>query len=124
MLARRVLDLDFEQIATWYGMREMRFPDRSLFPPTGFIISGVAAGFIYYTDSLVALIDCYISNPDTDSKTRSDALNAVTDALINSAKFHRCKMIKCDTQSEAIKKRALAHGFKTIGAYENFVMEL
>jgi hypothetical protein len=124
VLARRVVDLDFDQIGTWFSMREMRLPDRSLFPATGFIISGIAAGFIYYTDSAVALIDCYISNPDTDPQDRSEAIDAITDALIQSAKFHRCKMIKCDTQLDTIKKRALALGFKGIGEHDNFVMEL
>ncbi len=124
MLARRVVDLDFDEIKRWFGIRDERFPDRSLFPDTGFIIDGIAAGFVYFTDSSIAIIDCYISNPDTDQLSRSDALNAITESLINSAKFHRCKMIKCDTKLESIKARAISHGFKTTGAYESFIKEI
>ncbi len=99
-------------------------PQKSLFPKNGFIIDGEAAGFIYLTDSPVAIIDCYISNPDTDSKTRSDALNAITISLIKCARFHRYKIVKCDTKLEAIKKRAVDSGFKPIGLHESFAMEI
>lgn len=99
-------------------------PPRSLFPRSGFIISGVAAGFLYFTDSAVGIIDCYISNPDTDSKTRSDALDAITLALIGFARFHGVKLIKCDTKLEVIKTRALGHGFRATGSHESFALEL
>lgn len=124
MSVRRIVDLDFDEIKRWFGMREFRFPDKSIFPKTGFIVDGVAAGFIYFTDSSVAIIDFYISNPDTDPDTRSDALNAVTEALIKSAIFNRCKIIKCDTKLEAVRQRALDHGFDALGTYESFMMEI
>ena len=122
--ARRVLSTDFVDLATWCSERGKTIPDESLFPRTGFIIDGIAAGFIYFTDSAVAIIDCYISNPNTESKTRSNALNAITDALITCAKFNRCKLIKCDTKIEAVKRRALEFGFKPTGAHESFAKGL
>lgn len=116
--------LDFDEISKWCEARGHKMPDRSLFPRTGFIIDGTAVGFLYFTDSAVAIIDCYISNPDADSKTRSDALDAITVALTQCARFHKCKVIKCDTKLEAIKQRALRHGFKMLGAHDSFAMEL
>lgn len=119
-----MLDLDFDDIRTWFEARDSQMPERSLFPRIGFIISGIAAGFIYFTDSDVAIIDGYISNPNTDSKTRSDALNEITQSLIKYAQFQKIKLIKCDTQLEAIKRRALDFGFKHLGTYESFSLEL
>jgi hypothetical protein len=124
LLARRVVELDFDEIEKWCEARGGRLPDKSLFPRTGFIIDGIAAGFVYFTDSAVAIIDCYLSNPKTDPKTRSDALNEITSSLIKSAQFHKCSVIKCDTKLEAIKKRATDFGFKSVGTYESFILEL
>jgi len=123
-LVRRVLELDFDEIRAWFEARELKIPDRSLFPKVGFIVEGVAAGFIYFTDSPVAIIDCYISNPLSDSKYRSEAITGITEALIVCAKFHKCKRIKCDSTLGSIKRRALDHGFKSTGTYESFIMEI
>lgn len=124
MSARLVIDLDFDELGRWYLARWGSVPHKSLFPPIGFIVEGIAAGFLYLTDSSIAIIDGYISNPETDSKTRSDALNAITEALIGFAKSHGVKRLKCDSQSEAIKKRALSHGFTLVGVYDSFTLEL
>lgn len=99
-------------------------PNRSLFPVTGFIVEKVAAGFLYITDSSVSIIDCYISNPKADLKSRSNALDAITRALITCAKEYDTKVLKCDTQLEAIKSRAVKHGFKPVGSFDAFAMEL
>lgn len=124
MLARRFLELDFDEVEKWFVRRNQPMPDKSLFPKVGFIVDGIAAGFIYFTDSFVAIIDCYISNSDSDSKMRSDALDIITKSLINMARFHKCKVIKCDTQLESVKQRALQHGFKSLGTYESFSINL
>lgn len=124
MLARRIVDLDFDAISIWFENRLLPIPDRSLFPPTGFIVDGIAAGFLYFTDSRIGIIDCYISNPHTEAKTRSDALDMITDALIAKAKAHGCRLVKCDSKIEATKKRAISSGFKPIGSYEAFVMTI
>lgn len=124
MLVRRILDLDFDEIEKWFEMRSMTMPNRSLFPKVGFIVNKIAAGFIYFTDSSVAIIDCYISNPSSNAKERNEALDAITGALITVGKQHNIKLLKCDTQVDAIKIRAESAGFKRIGAFDSFKMEL
>lgn len=121
---RRVSDLDFDEIFKWFEARNYEGIPKYIFPKVGFIVDGTAAGFLYFTDSTVCIIDCYISNPRQDSKTRSDALDLITEELIKCAAFHRCKTIKCDTQLGVIKRRAISHGFKSIGTFEAFTMEL
>lgn len=124
MLVRRVLDLDFDEIAKWFEARKMPMPDRSLFPKVGFIVDNVAAGFIYFTDSRVAIIDCYISNPKSDKKVRDEALRGITGALVTIGKSHNTRLLKCDTQLDAIKIRAEQTGFKRIGSFDAFIMEI
>lgn len=124
VLVRRVVDLDFDEVGKWVEVRGGSLPNRDLFPPTGFIVDGIACGFIYFTNSSVCILDCYLSNPFTDKELRDEALNLITTELIKYAKSHGCKLLKCDTKLDVIKKRALKHGFKPLGAYENFSMEL
>lgn len=124
MLVSRVLELDFDEIERWFEAHDMTMPHKSLFPPTGFIVRGIAAGFIYFTDSPLAIIDDYISNPTSDLKTRSDALNMITEHLLEIAKRRGCAVVKCDSKIEVIKKRAEALGFTPVGSFDSFVMKI
>lgn len=99
-------------------------PHPSLFPKVGFISEGVACGFVYFTDSPVAIIDCYLSNPNSDAQVRSKALDEITEALIKIAAFHKCQVIKCDTSIISVMKRAEKFGFKSIGSHESYALEL
>ncbi len=124
MLASRVLDLDFDEIEKWHDLHGQKLHDRAFFPRIGFIVRGLAAGFIYFTDSKVVILDGFISNPKADAKTRDEALNAVGRALIECARFHECRIIKADTQLDAIKKRIINFGGRSIGTYEAFILEI
>jgi hypothetical protein len=122
--ARRVVDLDFDEIERWFEARNHKMPHKYFFPKIGFIVDNIAAGFIYMTDSNVGIIDVYISNPSIDGLVRGHALDEITQELIKSAQFYGLKLIKCDTKLEKVKNRALSFGFKHIGAYESFILEL
>lgn len=102
----------------------MQMPALDLFPKVGFIVDQVAAGFIYYTDSKVAIIDNYITNPRSDADERDEALNLITQELIGNAAFHGCTLVKCDTVLDIVKKRAMTFGFKSIGHFESFIKKL
>lgn len=123
LLARRVTSRDFVDICFWFCARGLNPPDESLFAPTGFIVDNIAAGFVYFTDAPIAIIDGYISNPNVDSKTRSNALDEITKALIKAASERQKHVIKCDSKLEAIKQRASKHGFKYSGSYASFRLE-
>ena len=112
------------EINQWFKAWGNNMPDVSIFPTNGFIVEGVAAGFIYLTDSSLAIIDCFISNPDSNLETRNHALNAITEKLLELAARRHYSIIKCDTKLEAIKERALAFGFKPTGSHDSFVKVL
>lgn len=124
MLARYVLPGDFDQICKWYMARGQTLPPKSLFPQIGIIVDDIAAGFLVRTDTSAAIIDGYISNPETDAKMRSDALDDITKSLMECAKFSGVRHLKFDSKSEAIKKRALSHGFSSGGVHEVFTLEI
>lgn len=124
MLARRILELDFHEIERWFDKREMKYPTRAIFPQVGFIVDNIACGFLYFTDSSVAFIDGYVSNPESDKYERGEALDMITNELIKMAIFHKCKMIIGDSKIDQIKHRALKHGFKDSGKHHSFYLEI
>jgi hypothetical protein len=124
VLARYFLDTDFDQISKWYVARGKKLPDKSLYPYIGIIVDDVAAGFLVKTETSLGIIDGYISNPESNPKVRSAALNDITEGLIDCAKLIGIRYLKCESQSEAIKKRAIDNGFKSAGMFELFGLEI
>ena len=88
---------DYSQLTGWFKHREMNVPPLDLLSNVGFIADDIAAGFIYTTNSSIAIIDCYISNPDSDIDDRNRALELITIHLISYAKNCGFKLVKCDT---------------------------
>lgn len=115
---------DFDQLEKWFKYRNLYMNDVCFFPPTGFIYPGVAAGFLYTTDSAIGIIDSFISNPYSNGKERDKALNGITECLLGAARQKGCKLVKCDTQLEAIETRAKRFGFKYNGLYCSLSLEL
>lgn len=75
---------DFAQIKEWgrewgYEYKEDQFP------LTGFIVDGVAAYFLYQTDSSVCWLENMVSKRGIDSKTKDHALGLLVAAILNEA---------------------------------------
>lgn len=115
---------DFKQICGWFKKRGLPKPSLKDLPMTGFIVDGIAAGFVYISDGSLGLIDCYISNPGSKKQDRSDALDLITERLVGAAKNLGCIRVKCDTQLNEIAIRALKHGFKEVGSFRSFIKEI
>jgi hypothetical protein len=115
---------DYSQLTRWFKHREMNVPPIELLPNHGYIMDDVAAGFIYLTNSAVAIIDCYIANPESDKNTRDKALNWITIHLIAYAKNSGCRLIKSDTKIKEVITRSKNHGFKEVGQFTSLVREL
>lgn len=115
---------DYEMICHWFEQRGFNPPTRSLLPLTGAIASDAACGFLYCTDSDVAFIDFYITNPEVDVSTRATALKDVTQHLIRWAKEMEYTVIMANTQKRSIENLAIEHGFKNIGKHSVLMKEL
>lgn len=102
----------------------MPTPSVGALPGTGYIYPGVAVGFLYCTDSQVAIIDMFLANPDTDAFTRRRALDAITEHLLSAATILGAKYVKCDSSNPAIISRALKFGFKETGQHTSLFKEL
>src|SRR5271165_2722312 len=121
-MVRRFTAEDWSQMASWYQKHDQNCPKMTVLPQIGFIEPGVAAGFLYRTDSDTCLIDAYISNPDISAEERDACLDEVTRALLEVAESQNYSKIMAITKSGAISRRAIKHGFRDKGMYSLFTV--
>lgn len=70
-----------QEINQWcQGWQMQEFPDGWL-PPTGLIVRGIIAAFLYMTDSKIAIIENVISNPAASKQDRKRCLLQVAREL-------------------------------------------
>lgn len=120
---RRVQGIDMLEISQWYRDRDLQSPSSTL-PKIGYIVPGLAAGFLYQTDSDFILLDGFITNPLTDKGERDIALDAITGALLEDAEMLKVKSIVVFTKHPAIEDRAKHWGFSLRGSYMFLSREL
>lgn len=93
-------------------------------PEIGLVEKNTAAGFLIITDTSCAIIDFYISNPKAEKVKVGRALKEITTGLLDHVRRAGIKRVKCTTQLESIKKLAKSNGFRSLGQYESFTLEV
>lgn len=119
-LLRQYVPNDYPELQKLFKTWDLKAPEKAFLPNMGYIVDGVAAGFLYFTDSKIAIIDNFISNKQSSRQDRDKALDEIVEALLASARTGGAKLVKCDTDIDAIKKRAVKMGFNTVGIYTSF----
>ncbi|RKG80290.1 hypothetical protein [Corallococcus terminator] len=84
-------------------------------PQTGFVVPDKAAGFLYRTDSSVALIEGIIAAPGLSKEVRNEAVNAIVAAIRDEARRLGFKLLLGYSQLDAIMERAKRFGFIHVG---------
>jgi hypothetical protein len=115
---------DIKQINSWYGARGIPPIDKHLFPDVGYIEPGVAAGFLYQTDSSLCFIDGYVANPAAPKASRGEAFDAITISIVRTAKDHGFRQILAYTEHPEIKKRCERSLFNLKGRYDLYVRDI
>jgi hypothetical protein len=113
---RAVVSSDIDTIRSWYNARNLEAPPRSYFPTLGFVVPGVAAGFLYATDTKVCFMEGFITNKDASSESRDWAIKAIAESLTDMAKcqgFHKILVLSTD---QGIVARAKEMKFEEKGA--------
>lgn len=82
---RKYRDRDKEAILSWFKHRGTDL-DEAFLGKVGFIVPGIAAGFIIQTDTKACIFEPFVSNPDTFGPIRDEALNMIMERMINEAK--------------------------------------
>jgi hypothetical protein len=86
MTPRRFEREDLFAINAWYKARGLPGVTLDTLPIIGQIVPNVAAGFLYLTDSSIALIEGVIANPDVIPEVRDIALDMIDLAITEDAR--------------------------------------
>lgn len=121
MKIRRVdLDKDLDTINEWFRGWDQPEMIRCTLPECGFIVEGVAAGFIYLTDASMAILEGFVANPALIHEERDAALDEITKRLMLYAKEKEKILLMAYTTRPEISDRAKRHGFVSVGTYHGF----
>ena len=112
MQVRRYEPKDFAQIAQWALEGYNVDYSEDQFPKTGFIVDGVAAYFLYSTDSSVCFLENMISNKAADRMDKHLALNLIIDAILKEAADLGFKIAYGTTDIPSVIYRATTWGAK------------
>ncbi len=118
---RKLKTSDYDDLLVgWWKDWGWKPPEREVLPDnakSGFIIfdktKPICAGFIYLTNSKVALIEWVISDKKyNDKRKKVKALNLLIDALILTCSILKIKYIKADNESKSLTKAFIKKGFE------------
>lgn len=108
---------DFPFVQEWHCERGIHGLTEEDCSPYGYVCPGVAAGFLYSTDSKWALLDGFITNPKAPIRDRYRAVTAIAEALLVTCRFRR-KIPLAFTQMNGIRKVANRLGLKSAGLFD------
>jgi hypothetical protein len=110
MQVRRYELSDFAQVSEWALDGYNTDYTEEQFPKTGFIVDGIAAYFLYSTDSSVCFLENMISNKKADPMERHLALNLIVEAILKEAASLGFKVAYGTTDIPAVIYRATTWG--------------
>jgi hypothetical protein len=113
MIPRRYKTSDFAEIKRWYGKRSMK-PTIDLIPMVGFIVPGIAAGFLLSTDTSCCILEPFIANSDAPGEQRELALMLILGDLVNYAKNAGYTKIFGFSTNTRMVDRVIEHGFEIV----------
>ena len=114
---RRYEPTDYADLRAWHEARGETAPDAGRLPGIGFIEPGVALGFLYCTDSALALVDLFVSNPAAAAARRGRALLGIERALAAEAKRLGFSGVLAITREPGIERAAQRNGYRHLGRF-------
>jgi hypothetical protein len=112
MIVRYKPKQHYKAIASWFHAHGLEAPVQDRLPEVGFIVDNRVAGWIYRTDSTVAMIDWVISNPFTLPSERRMSLKKLAGVLVDTAVALGYPDVIFTTTHENIKKIGVDMGFR------------
>jgi hypothetical protein len=99
------------EVTAWRGSRGDPTFTADILPRVGFIEPGVAAGWMYQTDSRVGFLEEFVTNPKASGKARHAAVDEIGLALIAHAKSLGLLRLFVHTAHRSIGRMCIRRGF-------------
>ena len=109
-------------LQSFYKARGRVAPNRKVLPTIGYVSEGRVIGFLYQTDSNVAMIEGIISDPNTVPSSRRIALARLAGKLIDTALAMGYTNIFAITNHPAIETLCEKLLFKSGGTYKIYTL--
>lgn len=77
---------DYARVAGWWESAGFEPLAPDALPQYGFVVNDICAGWLYRTDSSMAVIEWIVADPESDKEQRSQALDALLDKLLETAR--------------------------------------
>lgn len=121
MRARLHTENDLETLNHWYKGHGGTGIDAGCLPKIGIIVEDIAAGFLYRTDSDIAFLDNFVSNPNAKPREVYRAINFILEHLTQAAVEMGYKRMFGFTKKDSMHRRAVDAGFKPASEGWQFV---
>lgn len=109
---RPVTPEDYPEISAWARARGISGLKPDVVPPQGFIAPGIACGFMARTNTGIALLDHFCSNPEATREGRDLVLARIAELLLAAGKATGVRVFYAITTSEKIRALCRKHGFR------------
>lgn len=102
-----------ELIGSWWTSRGFGVGPGQMdcYPPTGFLVDNIVCGFVHITNSAVAIIDQWVSDPLATKEARRAAIDELFVLLCDCAKEHGSRAIWLTTSIQNVIRQSKRHGF-------------
>jgi hypothetical protein len=118
---RRFQPSDLPELNSWYENRGLPPLDGCVLSTIGLIEPGVAALFLYGTDSSVAMLEGLVTNAQAEPTARNRAINEMIIKLLDQARELGFTKVIGLTQDPGTFKRVQQLGFRDLGLYHMVV---
>lgn len=109
----------YDMLKKWYADHGQAILDKNLIPKIGLIMDGIVAGFLYQTDTKLAIIENYVSDKNSTKKQREEAIIALTQGLYEIAKQLGCTTVISFTNNKGLLEKQKDLGYEIIAQNMN-----
>lgn len=121
-MIRRYQKRDFEMLKRWYKERGLGAPQEAALSDAGWVADERVVGFLYVTNSNIALIDGIVSDPHSLPSNRKQSLQQLCSTIVDVAVMMGYTNIIAATSNESIKEICRKMAFQKT-SYELFVLK-
>lgn len=104
-------DKHYEEANSWGRKHNFPLPGREYLPDIGFVVPGLAVGFLYTSNSKIGWVEWVFGNPEASKDDRAQAIDLVIKLIEYCAKDLGIEALFSSSGSPAYQSVLERHGF-------------